>query len=74
MKSDKKFDLMIAETFDLLFRSHEIQPPDHFPQISSANSSSVSQSFTLEEIEVKMKERITFFGLLYCKSFLISTF
>jgi hypothetical protein len=45
-------------------------------QISSANSSSVSQSFTLEEIEVKMKKKsfFLFFGLLYCKSFFISTF
>ncbi len=24
----KKFDLMIAKTFGLLFRSHEIRPPD----------------------------------------------
>jgi hypothetical protein len=27
-KVTKKFDLMIVETFDLLFWSHEIRPPD----------------------------------------------
>ncbi len=32
MKSDKKIDLMIAETFNLLFQSHEIRPHDHFPK------------------------------------------